>query len=81
VSGAVWLDGPQFATDLARAPAAERLLHAAVVHELGHVLGLDHVDDPTQVMFPEARLQATRLGDGDRRGLAALWQGRCAPGL
>ncbi|HSF26384.1 MAG TPA: matrixin family metalloprotease, partial [Actinomycetes bacterium] len=81
VSGAVWLDGPQFAEDLAHRPASERVLHAVVMHELGHALGLDHVDDPTQVMYPEARLQVTRLGDGDRRGLAALWQGRCAPGL
>lgn len=49
---------------------------ALVVHELAHVLGLDHVDDPTELMHP---VNATRtdLGPGDRAGLALLGQVAC----
>ena len=51
-----------------------------ITHELGHVLGLAHVDDPRQLMFAE-NLGTTTLADGDRRGLAALGAGACVPGL
>lgn len=49
---------------------------ALVVHELAHVLGLDHVADPTELMYP---VNATRtdLGPGDRAGLALLGQVAC----
>jgi hypothetical protein len=82
VSGDVSLDTPQIAQELARGgqkfvPA----IRALVLHELGHALGLAHVSDPTQVMYPEARIQVTALGAGDRRGLAALGSGTCEPRL
>ncbi len=48
-----------------------------VVHELAHLLGLGHVDDPTQLMYPESQLNVTTLQDGDRTGLAALGEGPC----
>ena len=49
---------------------------AIIMHELGHVVGLDHVDDPDQLMFPRT---TGRLdwGAGDRRGLAAMGAGLC----
>ena len=43
-----------------------------ILHELGHVLGLDHVDDPTSVMNPVMGLRAALWGGGDRAGLWAL---------
>lgn len=46
-------------------------------HELGHLLGLDHVDDPDQVMHAHPAPGPVELGDGDRRGLAALGDGDC----
>lgn len=49
---------------------------AIVMHELGHLVGLDHVDDPTQLMFKE-NTGVTELGRGDRSGLAILGNGRC----
>ncbi|MCU1515897.1 MAG: peptidase, partial [Pseudarthrobacter sp.] len=42
------------------------------------VLGLDHVNGPTQLMFDETQAQ-TGLGDGDSAGLAALGRGECVP--
>ncbi len=56
------------------------LLREVLLHELGHVLGLDHVPDEGQVMTSEAR-GGRPLGSGDLAGLALLGQGRCTPNL
>lgn len=44
-------------------------LGSTTMHELGHLVGLDHVSDPDQLMFPHPHLGPVRWGDGDRRGL------------
>lgn len=49
-------------------PTSMRVL---LLHELLHVIGLDHVDDPTSVMNGHLRDGADRLGPGDIAGLAA----------
>ncbi len=51
---------------------------AVLRHELGHVAGLDHVDDQSQLMYPWTTGVVT-YQDGDRAGLARLGQGSCAP--
>lgn len=43
-----------------------------LLHELGHAVGLGHVLDPTQVMYPQTTNSESQYGAGDRAGLAAL---------
>ena len=70
VSGAVFVDvdrGGDTVTGTDR---------AILLHEFGHALGLDHVDDPTQIMNPEATVDD--LGVGDLGGFATLGAIPCA---
>jgi hypothetical protein len=43
-----------------------------LLHELAHAVGLGHVLDPTQVMYPQTTNSESQYGAGDRAGLAAL---------
>lgn len=79
VSGTLYLDAAKLAglhTELGEGAA-----RAVVLHELGHLVGLDHIDAPEQIMFPRSSTAATEFGAGDRAGLAALGRGPCQPDL
>jgi hypothetical protein len=43
-----------------------------ILHELGHLVGLAHVSDTTQVMNPDVTGGDARLGSGDLEGLHQL---------
>lgn len=79
VAGQVALDAPALQTTLSY-PDGREHARSVIIHELGHVLGLAHVDDPKQLMHAGAN-GVTSLADGDRAGLALLGTGPCVPGL
>ena len=81
VSGAITLDGPQLAQMITSDSGGHASARAVILHELGHVLGLDHVNDPTQIMNPEGSSNVTEFSTGDLRGLNELGRGRCVTGL
>jgi hypothetical protein len=75
VTGTVSLDAPQLTRVLAR-PGGRAQVRAIVMHELGHLVGLDHVDSAAELMFAD-NVGQLDWGPGDREGLAALGRGRC----
>lgn len=79
VTGQVTLDAPDLREGMRRSGDTTGA-RGVVMHELGHVLGLGHVDDPDQLMHPEGTV-ANTFADGDRAGLARLGAGACAPRL
>ncbi|GAA1497352.1 matrixin family metalloprotease [Paeniglutamicibacter kerguelensis] len=79
VAGQVNLDGPDVAA-MMRQPQGADHVRAVVMHEFGHVLGLDHVGDPNQLMY-EGPSYRTSLAAGDLAGLAVLGTGACVPQL
>ena len=47
-----------------------------LLHEFGHVFGLDHVGSSAELMY-EDNIGRTSLGQGDLEGLRRLGQGPC----
>lgn len=80
VTGTVELSSTAFDGFLSN-PKTTSLARAVILHELGHLVGLDHVTDPEQVMYPETQLVTTSLGAGDLTGLSLLGSGACQPKL
>lgn len=52
--------------------AREDAWGATVLHELAHLVGLGHVDDPGELMHTFPGSGPVEFGPGDRRGLAAV---------
>ncbi len=81
VTGTVTLDGPQFTEIVSRDQGFEQA-RAVLLHELGHLIGLSHVDDPRQLMHDKNSAGVTALAAGDLSGIAALRaSARCHPML
>jgi hypothetical protein len=47
-----------------------------LLHELGHAVGLAHVQSQSQIMFPELTRKTARYGAGDLNGLAKVGKDR-----
>ena len=80
VTGAVELDAGKLTGELKR-PGGKQVVRAVVLHELGHLVGLDHVATASQLMYPQTQPSVTDFGAGDLTGLAALGRGTCMPDL
>lgn len=80
VSGNVELDATKLTTTLLN-PGGIQIVYAVILHELGHLIGLAHVIDPGQLMFPENGHGPIDFGAGDLTGAALLGRGVCAPYL
>jgi hypothetical protein len=78
VTGGVTLDGPQIAEILDRRGGRTHA-RAVILHELGHLVGLDHVPYETELMSPQRDRGRVSYGAGDLSGLALLGQGECFP--
>src|SRR5665647_2264279 len=74
-AGRAVLDSADVLVMLAR-PDGHEQARAIVMHELAHVLGLDHVTDPDELMNPVSS-NRTDLGPGDLQGLALVGQVAC----
>lgn len=75
VTGGVTLDSGSF-KGMDRLPDGRALERAIVLHELGHLVGLGHVTDQTELMYADNTGQLD-YGPGDREGLAELGAGPC----
>jgi hypothetical protein len=78
VTGAVVLDSRDLGLALS-GPGGEDGVRAVIQHEIGHMVGLDHVADPKQLMYSEGT--ALDWGTGDLAGLHQLGSGPCFPEL
>lgn len=69
VGGAVYLKA---SAQLDDGFGAGRTWGKVVLHELGHIVGLDHVDNPSEVMNPALVSSPASWGPGDGAGLREL---------
>lgn len=74
LTGSIALDAEWFVNASEKGRTLEQ--KSVVMHELGHVLGLDHVDDPAELMYAD-NVGQLAFGPGDLTGLAILGAGRC----
>ncbi|MCA4133914.1 matrixin family metalloprotease [Arthrobacter sp. M4] len=79
VTGNLELDTPQI-RELLQESGGRAFVSAVIQHELSHVMGLDHVDDPMQLMYPEIGAP-DGLADGDLNGLYKLSKASCRKDL
>ncbi len=70
VSGSVVID-TEVSDRLGDSPYGDDVQVALLLHELGHLVGLDHVDDKGELMYPSG-VNRPDYGPGDRQGLARL---------
>lgn len=80
VTGLVTLDGPSMGEMVGRTDGYDQA-RAVIEHELGHIVGLDHVEDRDELMNPEGVKGITSFGPGDLTGLNQLGRGSCYPDI
>lgn len=82
VSGSLLLDGEDIGRIPLDDPQGAAVARGIIMHELGHVVGLDHVADPNELMYSETAADPlVDWGPGDLTGLRVLGDGACHPEL
>lgn len=76
VSGILFFDAPELSL-IAPRPNGLASMRTVMLHEVGHLLGLGHVQDTTAVMYPSDDGQGD-YNAGDLRGLAYAGNGECS---
>ena len=76
--GTVLLDSTDVA-GLLKTGQGRALARAVIMHEIGHVVGLAHVADPSELMNA-SNTSLTTWGPGDLEGLAIAGAGPCEGG-
>jgi hypothetical protein len=80
VTGGVTMDAADLGAML-QEPDGRARVRAVIQHEIAHLVGLGHVEDRSQLMFPTITPTVTGFNTGDLEGLAALGRGVCFPEL
>jgi hypothetical protein len=76
VSGVLYFDQPELFL-IAQRGTGYASMRTVMLHEVGHLLGLGHVQDPTEVMYPSDGAQGD-YGPGDLSGLAYAGAAPCS---
>lgn len=61
--------------DVSQKPSRKSVWRQIMLHEVGHAMGLGHVGDQRQIMYPSANGKSSLYAKGDLRGLSALGAG------
>jgi hypothetical protein len=80
VTGTVELEVEKL-TRMLQDPAGRQEVQAVVMHEFGHIVGLDHVRSRSSLMYTRMQYGVTDFNAGDLAGLAVLGRGTCSSEL
>lgn len=80
VTGSVTLDQGDLGRTL-EGPDGRAQVRSVIAHEVAHLVGLGHVEDPSQLMHPTIQVGVTDFQPGDLEGLATLGRGACFPDI
>ncbi|MFV0461150.1 MAG: matrixin family metalloprotease [Actinomycetales bacterium] len=76
ISGGQLVVDSEFTAWALTSPDGQARLRMVLMHEMGHLIGLAHVSNPSEVMSPVAN-GFLDFGPGDQQGLARAGSGRC----
>jgi hypothetical protein len=79
VTGTVQLDATKLRSSLTQ-PRGSQSVQAVILHKIGHLAGLDHINDPAQLRYPRGGT-ATSYGPRDLADMAELGNSTCGPWL